>query len=182
MMSPTTHLPTLTIPSTNVPTDPMPTHRQHLPGILGMYACKCASVLQQTQQHVDGLQIRQGTLKDLPKLLPCSACLAGKLNKNRKQPVRNFTDIANLANLYNVPLSRTGATQDHNATPNTAISVDWAGHTKQKVEKGCQQCISPNSRFTYRAGVCLSCRKPRASKRRSSSLHKEIWDSKINNS
>ncbi len=51
------------------------------------YACKCSAVLlQRTQQHVDGLQIRQGTLKHLPKLLPCSACLAGKLRKNRQQP------------------------------------------------------------------------------------------------
>jgi hypothetical protein len=38
MMSPTIRLPTSTTPSTNVPTDPMPTHRQHLPGILGMPA------------------------------------------------------------------------------------------------------------------------------------------------
>ncbi len=66
--------------------------------------------------------------------MPCSACLAGKLNKYRKQPVRNFTDIANLANFYNVPLSRTGATQDHNATPNTAISVDW-GILNKKLKK-----------------------------------------------
>ena len=98
------------------------------------YACKCASVLQHTQQHVDGLQIRQGTIKDLPKLLPCSACLAGKLNKNRKQPVRNYTDVANLANYHNVPLSVTGATRDHNATPNTTISVDL-GILNKKLKK-----------------------------------------------
>ncbi len=45
------------------------------------YACKCASVLNHTQVNVDGLHIKQGTLADLPQLLPCSACLAGKLRK-----------------------------------------------------------------------------------------------------
>jgi hypothetical protein len=78
-----------------------------------------------TQQHVDGSEIRQGTLKDLPKLLPCSACLAGKLRKNRQQPMRNYTDINNLTTFNNTPLSVTAGTMNHDVTPNTTISVDW---------------------------------------------------------
>jgi hypothetical protein len=70
------------------------------------YGCKCASVLKHTQNQVEGLKVRQGTMNDLPKLLPCSACLAGKARKTKKQPVKNFTDTANLTTtLTNAPLS-----------------------------------------------------------------------------
>jgi hypothetical protein len=98
------------------------------------YACKCSAVLQRTQQHVDGLQIRQGTLKDLPKLLPCFACLAGKLRKNRQQPMRNYTDITNLTTFTNTPLSVTAGIMSHDVTPNTTISVDWGIINKKSVK------------------------------------------------
>ena len=134
------------------------------------YACKCSAVLQRTQQHVDGLQIRQGTLKDLPKLLPCSACLAGKLRKNRQQPMRNYTDITNLTTFTNTPLSVTAGTMSHDVTPNTTISVDWGIINKKSVKNVSNVFASTHTRHTYRIGVCIPCRKPRTSQRRTPSL------------
>ena len=100
------------------------------------YACKCASVLKHTQANVEGLHIRQGTLGDLPQLLPCSACLAGKLRKNRGQPDKNYTDIENLNNtLVNLPLSWTASTADKNVTPNRTVSIDW-GIINKKTQSG----------------------------------------------
>ena len=87
------------------------------------YACKCEAVLKLTQSHVDGLQIQQGTLHDLSKLLPCSACLAGKMRKTNKQPTKNYTEISNL--LTNSPLSWTPSTADKFVNPNHTVSVDW---------------------------------------------------------
>ncbi len=72
------------------------------------YACKSLSVLQHTQQHVEDLHVRQGSFKDLKGLLPCTACLAGKMRKSKRPPTRQFTDIENLTtSLHNAPLSWT---------------------------------------------------------------------------
>ncbi len=58
--------------------------------------------------------------------LPCSACLAGKLRKNRAQPENNYTDIENLTvGLKNLPLSWTASTANKDVTPNRKVSVDW---------------------------------------------------------
>ena len=60
------------------------------------YGCKCQAVLKYTQSHVEGLHIIQhGTLNNLFKLLPCSACLAGKMRKTNKQPQKNYTEMQN---------------------------------------------------------------------------------------
>jgi hypothetical protein len=65
-------------------------------------------------------------MNDLPKLLPCSACLAGKARKTKKQPVKNFTDTANLTTiLTNAPLSWTPTTEHKVVEPNQTISLDW---------------------------------------------------------
>ena len=65
-------------------------------------------------------------MNDLPKLLPCSACLAGKARKTKKQPVKNFTDTANLATtVTNAPLSWTPTTEHKVVEPNQTISLDW---------------------------------------------------------
>ena len=87
------------------------------------YACKCEAVLKLTQNNVDGLQVQQGTLHDLAKLLPCSACLAGKMRKANKQPCKNYTEMLNL--LTNCPLSWTPSTADKFVNPNHTVSVDW---------------------------------------------------------
>jgi hypothetical protein len=90
------------------------------------YGCKCAKVLQNTQQHVNGLQIRQGTIKELGKLLPCSACLAGKMRKLNRHPTKPYTDITNLvSSTNNSPLSWSPSTADKIVSPNHTISVDW---------------------------------------------------------
>jgi hypothetical protein len=68
--------------------------------------------------------------------LPCSACLAGKLRKNRGQPDKNYTDIENLNNtLVNLPLSWTASTADKNVTPNRTVSIDW-GIINKKTQSG----------------------------------------------
>ena len=90
------------------------------------YACKCASILKWTQQHVNGLHIQHGSLHDLDKLLPCSACLAGKMRKLNHPPNKNFTDIINLTtSVINAPLSWTPSTADKFVNPNDRISLDW---------------------------------------------------------
>ncbi len=80
------------------------------------YGCKSTQVLKHTQGKVDGLQIQHGTLKELDKLTPCSACLAGKMRKLNHPPTKNFTDVSNLTTVtYNInaPLSWTPSTE-HN--------------------------------------------------------------------
>ncbi len=88
------------------------------------YGCKCTQVLRNTQQHVIGLHIQHGTLKDLDKLTPCSACLAGKMRKTNRPSSKNFTDITNLV-LNNSPLAWSPSTADKIVNPNDTISVDW---------------------------------------------------------
>jgi hypothetical protein len=83
------------------------------------YGCKCEQVLKNTQRNVNGLHIQHGTLNDLSKLLPCSACLAGKMRKLNHPPTKSFTDIANL------PLSWTPSTANKFVNPNDRISLDW---------------------------------------------------------
>jgi hypothetical protein len=85
------------------------------------YGCKCASVLKHTQHQVER------TFNDLSKLLlPCSACLAGKARKAKKQPVKNFTDTANLATtVTNAPLSWTPTTEHKVVEPNQTVSLNW---------------------------------------------------------
>jgi hypothetical protein len=87
------------------------------------YGCKCEAVLKHTQSHVEGLQIQQGTLKNLSALLPCSACLAGKMRKTVKQPHKNYTEVNNL--VTNAPLSWTPSTSNKFVNPNHTVSVDW---------------------------------------------------------
>jgi hypothetical protein len=90
------------------------------------YACKSLPVLQHTQQHVEGLHIRQGSFEDLKALLPCTTCLAGKMRKSKSPPTKRFTDIENLAtSLTNAPLSWSPYTADKQVNPNYSIAVDW---------------------------------------------------------
>ena len=71
-----------------------------------------------------GLHIQHGTLKDLDKLTPCSACLAGKMRKTNRPSSKNFTDVTNLV-LNNSPLTWSPSTADKIVNPNDTISVDW---------------------------------------------------------
>jgi hypothetical protein len=59
--------------------------------------CASQAVLRHTQQHVYGMQVQQGSWKKLKALLPCSACLAGKMRKANKTTAKDFTAIENLA-------------------------------------------------------------------------------------
>ncbi len=97
------------------------------------YGCKCASVLKHNQHQVEGLKVRQVTLNDLSKLLPCSACLAGKARKAKKQPVKNFTDTANLAiTITNAPLSWAPNTEHKVVEPNQTVSHRLGHHQQDK--------------------------------------------------
>ncbi len=140
------------------------------------YGCKCTSILKHTQANVEGLHIRQGTLADLPQLLPCSACLAGKLRKTRDQPDKNYTDIENLNNtIANLPLSWTASTADKNFTPNRTVSIDW-GIINKKSQAGKNNVfalfLDLNTGYCY---LYLSRRKLRTSRPCTSSLHTKIW-------
>jgi hypothetical protein len=84
------------------------------------YACKSADVLKHTQQHVEGLNVQMGSWPQLKQLLPCSACLAGKMKmkKTKKTPMTGYTDIQNLA------VSWLPGTDKKISTPNELVSVD----------------------------------------------------------
>jgi hypothetical protein len=83
------------------------------------YACKSADVLKHTQRHVEGLNVQMGLWSQLKQLIPCSACLAGKMKKTRKTPVMGYTDINNLA------VSWLPGTNNKISTPNELVSLDW---------------------------------------------------------
>jgi hypothetical protein len=77
---------------------------------------------------VDGLHIQHGTIKDLDKLTPCSACLAGKMRKLNHPPNKNFTDVSNLTTVtssINAPLSWTPSTEHKHVNHNETVSLDW---------------------------------------------------------
>ncbi len=65
------------------------------------------------------MQIQQGTWKQLETQLPCSACIAGKMRKAKKNPAREFTEVNNLA------LSWTANTADKETRANERVSLDW---------------------------------------------------------
>ncbi len=67
------------------------------------FGCKSLAVLKHTQRHVEGMQIQQGTWKQLETQLPCSACIAGKMRKTRKNPTKEFTEVNNLALSWTPP-------------------------------------------------------------------------------
>ena len=65
------------------------------------------------------MQIQQGTWKQLESQLPCSACIAGKMRKTRKNPAKEFTEVNNLA------LSWTDNTAEKETRSNESVSLDW---------------------------------------------------------
>ncbi len=80
------------------------------------------------QGKVDGLHIQHGTLKDLDKLTPCSACLAEKMRKLNHPPTKSFTDVSNLTTAtsnINAPLSWTPSTENKLVNHNETVSFDW---------------------------------------------------------
>jgi hypothetical protein len=83
------------------------------------YACKSADILKHTQQYVEGSNVQMGSWTHLKQLLPCSACLAGKMKKTKKTPKTGYTDIQNLA------VSWLPGTDKKISTPNELVSVDW---------------------------------------------------------
>ncbi len=65
------------------------------------------------------MQAQHGSWKKLKALLPCSACLAGKMRKTNKTTAKDFTAIENLA------LSWAAATAKKNVRPNEIVAADW---------------------------------------------------------
>ncbi len=53
------------------------------------YGCASETVLEHTQKNVIGMTIQQGSWEQMTKLLPCDACLAGKMRKTRKAQSSN---------------------------------------------------------------------------------------------
>ena len=80
------------------------------------------------KQHVEGMQVQQGSWKTLEGQLPCSACIAGKMRKTRKNPTKTFVDVENLA------LSWTPATANKTVRSNELVSFDWGIINKKYVK------------------------------------------------
>jgi hypothetical protein len=68
-----------------------PAYQWHL-----RFGCACEEVLRRTQVNVTGMQIQKDSWKQLKDLLPCSACIAGKMRKSNNARATNYTDIQNL--------------------------------------------------------------------------------------
>jgi hypothetical protein len=84
-----THIQNANRPNSNTPTAFM----YHL-----RYGCASEAVLQRTQHHVIGMQVRKDSWKMLSTQLPCNACLAGKMRKMKKGTSSStFTNVKNLA-------------------------------------------------------------------------------------
>jgi hypothetical protein len=82
------------------------------------YCCTSETVLKPTHKNVIGMTIQQGSWKQMQKLLPCDACLAGSMRKTRKAQSSSFTPAQNLA------LSWTPNTEHNVTLPNKNISTD----------------------------------------------------------
>ncbi len=91
------------------------------------FGCASEAVLKHTQQHVCGMQVQKGSRKTLKFLLPCSACLAGKMCKQNNPTAKDFTDLTNLA------ISWTAATAQKKIRPNEEVSVDWGIINKRAI-------------------------------------------------
>jgi hypothetical protein len=98
------------------------------------YACKSAQVLKHTQRHVEGMNAQMGSWSQLKQLLPCSACLAGKMKKTRKTPKTGYTDIDNLA------VSWQPGTVKKISAPNELVSLDW-GIINKKNQSKVNKCL-----------------------------------------
>ncbi len=83
------------------------------------YGCAGEVVLKRTQEHAIGMQVRKDSWNNLSHLLPCNACIAGKMRKTKKAISSTFTNVKNLA------LSWTPATANKQTIPNQHISTDW---------------------------------------------------------
>ena len=55
-------------------------------------ACACIAVLQRTKANVTGMQIQHQSWKQLEKMLPCTACIAGKMRKSNKATPKQYSD------------------------------------------------------------------------------------------
>ncbi len=66
------------------------------------------------------MNIQQGSWKTLAQQLPCVACLAGHMRKNKKTPTSNYTDVQNLA------LTWTPNTENKIVNSNETIALSWA--------------------------------------------------------
>ncbi len=75
------------------------------------------------------MHIQQGSWDQLASQLPCSACLAGKMRKARKNPSKEYTEVNNLA------LSWTASTTDKESRSNEQVSMDWGIINKQYLKE-----------------------------------------------
>jgi hypothetical protein len=132
------------------------------------FGCKSVQVMKHTQAHVEGMQIQQGSWKALTGQLPCSACVAGKMRKTRKNPSKKFLDIANLA------LSWNSATENKDVQRNVLISLDWGIINKKYIKdtKNVFAIFLDNNTgnvFTY------PCRKHWPSRSRTAIVYPTLW-------
>ena len=107
-------------------------------------ACARSEVLERTKANVKGMNIQHQSWKQLKQLLPCTACIAGKMRKSKKANPKQYSDHMNLAitneseednkQIQNNAVSRTAATTQQTNTRNERVSVDWAIVNKTNVQ------------------------------------------------
>ncbi len=83
------------------------------------YACKCPTILKLTQENVIGMSVQLGSWNTLKTQLPCTACLAGKMRKTKKTPLKGFTDINTFA------VSWKPGNEKQIVNSNEQIALDW---------------------------------------------------------
>jgi hypothetical protein len=97
--------------------------------------------MQRTQRNVLGMNVQQDSWKTLDNLLPCSACVAGKMRKANSPSTQTYSDIRalstdliaqlNPARHHGFAVSLTPATTVQSNQRNKILSVDWAIINKQ---------------------------------------------------
>jgi hypothetical protein len=56
-------------------------------------ACACKEVMQRTQRNVIDMNVQHDSWKTLDTLLPCSACVAGKMRKAHSPSTQSYSGI-----------------------------------------------------------------------------------------
>ena len=92
------------------------TFRWHL-----RWACASIKKLRDIHSNVDGMEVQQGTWNRLKDLLPCEACVAGKLRKFHHTRPSEFFPIESLA----ARAQSTNSIDEVGREQNDIVSVDW---------------------------------------------------------
>ena len=117
------------------------TFRWHL-----RWACASIKKLRDIHSNVDGMEVQQGTWNRLKDLLPCEACVAGKLRKFHHTRPSEFFPIESLA----TRAQSTNSIDEVGREQNDIVSVDWGIVLSE--------CRKKNIVFALCNAVFLACK------------------------